>query len=35
MYEGGQIWLQQIRPDEVPYVLEPVLVELLGGNLYA
>lgn len=35
MYEGGQVWLQQIRPDEVPYVLEPVLVELLGGNLYA
>ena len=35
MYEEGQIWLQQIRPEEVPYVLEPVLVELLGGNLYA
>jgi hypothetical protein len=35
VYEAGQVWLQQIRPDEVPYVLEPVLVELLGGNFYA
>jgi hypothetical protein len=35
LYEQGQVWLQQIRPDEVPYVLGPVLVELLGGNLHA
>jgi hypothetical protein len=35
MYEEGQVWLQQVRPDEVPSVLEPILVELLGGELYA
>jgi hypothetical protein len=35
MYDAGQVWLQQLRPYEVPYLLEPVLVELLGGTSYA
>jgi hypothetical protein len=35
LYEEGQIWLQQVLPEDIPEILTPILAELLSENYYA